>query len=345
MKYVRVFSIILSLFFGSRLHSQHNLSVKTDTANLSSGFRGACVLNDKIAWLSGSKGVVAKSTDGGANWTLMTIPKEDKSELRDVEAWDENTAVVLSVKDPAQIFRTTDGGATWESVYKDETHRVFLDGMAFWDKNHGIAFGDPLNNHFVIIITEDGGKTWKELPAENSPLAVSGESGFAASGTGICVQKGGWAWFGTGGSESNIFVTGDYGKSWTKHPTPVVTGMGSKGINSVLFLDENNGIIVGGDFTAPDNTESTYSWTHDGGKTWHQPHGDHHHPGGYRSCVEQISKHQLVATGMNGTDISHDAGKNWHHLSKTGFYVVSAAKKGKWVVLAGQGVIGRLEGH
>lgn len=339
-----LFVIVHLIIFVSinQLYGQHSYTLVYDTISLPYSFRGACVVNDKIAWVSGNKACVGKTTDGGSSWSFYHVLKDDKAEIRDIEAWDDETAVVLSVKDPAQILRTTDGGKTWISAFKDESHKMFLDGFAFWDKNRGIAFGDPVNNHFTILLTGDGGKSWTELSGERSPLSVTGEAGFAASGTGIFALKGGLAWFGTGGSESNIFVTSDYGQSWTKHITPIVTGMGSKGINSVYFIDEKNGIAVGGDFTAPNNNEDVYAWTHDGGKTWHLPHHTHHLLNGYRSCVELVGKHQFIAVGKNGTDMSHDGGKNWHAITKEGFHVIAKSRKGKWILLAGDGVIARL---
>ena len=37
--------------------------------------------------------------------------------------------------------------------------------MAFWDRDHGIAMSDPVDGRFLIITTDDGGKTWNQVPA------------------------------------------------------------------------------------------------------------------------------------------------------------------------------------
>jgi len=286
---------------------------------------------------------VGRTTDGGSAWNFITVPGDDRAELRDIEAWDENTAIVLSVKSPARILKTSDGGSTWKVTYESRIQDVFLDGMAWWDRNRGIAYGDPVNGRFYILLTTDGGESWQELPEDQRPVAAGGEAGFAASGTGICTGKGGWTWFGTGGTESNVFSSGDYGRTWRRDPLPGMGGTSSRGINSVAFDGDRTGIVVGGDFMAPDNTEHIYSWTTDGGKTWITPAHDLRHPAGYRSCVEYLSGTSLVATGKNGTDISHDGGKNWTAIDKTEFNVVAKAKKGKWILLAGPGRIGRLQ--
>lgn len=340
MKWFRFIPVLMMSGFVSGF-SQANYEVRLDTSNCASVFRGASVVSDKVAWVCGSKATVGLTTDGGSSWSFFSVLDDDKAEIRDIEAWDDQNAVVISVRNPAQILRTTDGGKTWTPVFTDGSHRMFLDGMAWWDKERGIAYGDPVKGKFVVITTTDGGVTWEELPEEKRPAAMEGEAGFAASGTGIRTGKGGVVWFASGGAASNVYLSHDYGHTWYKHGTPVVTGMGSKGINSLAFLDEHTGIAVGGDFTAPDNKEENYAWTSDGGKTWTRDAGTSH-PAGYRSCVEYISKTTVVATGRTGTDISLDGGKNWQNIHKTDFNVVAKSKKGKWILLAGAHKIGRL---
>lgn len=336
---VRVCLIILALNGG--IMFAQKFQVVIDTTGMDVGFRGLCAVNNKVAWVTGSKGTVGKTTDGGSTWNFMKVLDPTKSEIRDIEAWDENTAVILSVKDPAQILKTTDGGSTWKEVYTANNSETFLNGFAFWDKENGIAYGDPIKGHFEILHTTDGGDSWVHLPDEHLPKATKNEAGFAASGTGICVGKKGKVWFGTGGNASHMFVSDDYGKTWKHHETHMTHGMSSKGINSVVFVDDKIGVAVGGDFTAPDVTEKNYSVTSDGGQTWHIP-DKHQHPSGYRSCVEYINKTTFITVGKNGIDISYDGGFNWQVVSHIGFLVIDEAAKGNTIFVAGTGVIGRL---
>lgn len=304
-------------------------------------FRGLCAVSNKVAWVCGSKGTVGKTTNGGETWKFQKILDSTKAEIRDIEAWDDKTAIVLSVKDPAQILKTTDGGATWRTVFTASNFNTFLNGFAFWDKNRGIAFGDPIKGFFEILTTTDAGETWQELASEYSPKATKNEAGFAASGTGICVGKKGKVWFGTGGNASHVFVSNDYGMTWKHHETHMTHGMSSKGINSIVFVDDNIGVAVGGDFTAPDIWEKNYSVTTDGGITWHVP-DKHQHPSGYRSCVEHIIDATFIAVGKNGIDISYDGGYNWELVSHDGFLTIDEADKGNGIFLAGNNIIGRL---
>ncbi len=50
-----------------------------------------------------------------------------------------------------------------------KTPRASFDCMAFWNPDHGIALGDPVNNKFELISTEDGGKHLEAHPARQSP--------------------------------------------------------------------------------------------------------------------------------------------------------------------------------
>ena len=78
----------------------------------------------------------------------------------------------------------------------------FLDALAFWDADHGLALGDPVEGRFVILATDDGGKTWIRIPPGGMPAALPGEGAFAASGTCLVVQGDRNAWFGTGAGQS-----------------------------------------------------------------------------------------------------------------------------------------------
>ncbi|HVG16998.1 MAG TPA: hypothetical protein VM935_18645, partial [Chitinophagaceae bacterium] len=55
------------------------------------------------------------------------------------------------------------------------------------------------------------------------------------------------------------------------------------------------------------------------------------------SCVEFLSKTQLVTCGITGVDYSFDGGKTWQLVSTEGFNVCRIAKKGADVFLAGEG--------
>src|SRR5262249_42170754 len=52
-------------------------------------FRGLCVVSPDIAWVSGTKGTYARTTDGGRSWSVGTVLGAEKLDFRDVAAFGE----------------------------------------------------------------------------------------------------------------------------------------------------------------------------------------------------------------------------------------------------------------
>ena len=296
-------------------------------------FRGLSVVNDRVLWVSGTKGTVGRSIDGGSTWKWIKVPGFEKTDFRDIEAFDKNTAIIMGVADPAYILRTSDAGNSWQTVYENKTPGIFLDAMEFWNDRNGIVIGDPMNNHFFIQRTFDGGKTWHSTPENNRSLADSGEACFASSGTNIRKLTKSEAVFITGGLSSHLFIRDQ------KIPLPIIQGTQSTGANSIGVKNLKTMIVVGGDFTKKEDRTKNCVITNDGGLTWQFPENS---PGGYRSCVEYLSKNTWITCGLNGVDITTNDGKNWTPFSTESFHVVRKAKKGKAVYFAGNnGRIGK----
>ncbi len=315
-------------------------SLQLLTSGTPTTVRGLSVVSDQIIWVSGSNGTVGKSTNGGKNWNWMKVTGFEKADFRDIEAFDGSTAVIMAVAEPAYILRTTDGGASWKVVYENRTPGIFLDALAFWNEQAGIVLGDPLDGHFFIARTFDNGATWKEIPLTNRPAADSGEGCFAASGTNIRVLDRDEAVFVSGGTRSRLF------RREQAIDLPLIQGKETTGANSISVYDYDKRkggrklIVVGGDFNQPSDSTKNCYYSNDGGRTWQAPAVPPH---GYRSCVEFLSRKELVACGLNGIDYSLDGGRTWKWLSQEGFHVVRIAKTGSLVVLAGSnGKIGKL---
>ncbi|HTR28916.1 MAG TPA: hypothetical protein VMH27_06585 [Puia sp.] len=338
-----VFQVLGCCFFatvsiGARAQTAH-VVVMTDSAKLS--LRGLSVVDDKTVWVSGSGGTVGKSLDGGKTWKWMTVPGYEKRDFRDIEAFDAKTAVIMAIAEPADILKTTDGGKTWKLMYDNKTPGMFLDAMEFKNSTSGIVVGDPVDGHFFLAQSFDGGDSWHDVPERALPKADSGEGCFASSGTNIRNLKSGKACFVSGGPRSRLFF-GD-----TAIDLPILQGKTTTGANSVAVKDGDTHhggqhlIVVGGDFARDTLREKNCFLTDDGGKTWVAPSTSPH---GYRSCVEFIGGDMVLSCGTSGVDISFDNGMNWTLLTTTGFHVCRKAKNGKAVYLAGgHGRIARLD--
>lgn len=302
------------------------------TSGKNTSMRGLSVVSDSVAWVSGSKGYIGKSLDGGKTWQWMQPKGYEKLDFRDIEAFDQLKAIVVNAGSPAYILSTVDGGRTWREIYKNLDSAIFLDGMGFWDSNQGIVFGDPINNKMQLLKTTDGGLTWKDISVKLKAVLAIGEAGFAASGTSIKTGKNGKVWIATGGAVSHIYYSNNYGNSWKVYDCPIIQGESSSGPFSIDFLNEKEGVVVGGNYLKDKESINNALLTSNGGKTWTRPQ---HSVSGYRSAVAYITSKICVTTGSSGTDVSNDSGKNWMNISDLNFNAVQKAKNGNLVLLTG----------
>jgi photosystem II stability/assembly factor-like uncharacterized protein len=301
-------------------------------------FRGLCVVSPTVVWVSGTKGTFGRTTDGGKNWSVGVVPGAEKLDFRDVEAFDEKTAYMLSAGpgEDSRIYKTTDAGKTWALQFKNADPKGFYDAIAFWDVMHGIAFGDAVEGRFQLLTTSDGGTTWKPLPEASAPQALPNEGAFAASGTCLITQGESDVWFCTGGAKvARVFHSADRGKSWTAHETPLAAGVASAGGFSLHFRDRKHGVIVGGDYRKPNDTTATVALTSDEGKTW-KPIAK---PLPFRSAVAWTGE-CWVAVGTSGSDHSAD-GMTWKSLDRENYNSVGFTPTGEGWAAGPKGRIAR----
>lgn len=341
LKLKRLFSALIFLSVSTLAYSQPP-RVEILTSDTKTSIRGLCVVNDNIIWVSGSNGTIGKSTNGGKNWKWLIVKGFEKKDFRDIEAFDANTAVIMASGDEAYILKTNDGGDSWKVVYENKNKGMFLDAMDFANNRLGIVIGDPVNGKVFIARTEDSGSSWQEITGDqNKAVADSGEAFFAASGSNVRLFANSDYLMVSGGTRSRLFT------NTAIADLPLIQGKETTGANAIDIYD--NGmpdkpgqrmVVVGGDFNTPAGTDKNCFYSTNGGKTWKEPKTAPH---GYRSCVEYLSKTDLLACGLNGVDYSPDSGKTWKWISKEGFHVCRIARIGTAIFLAGgNGKVARL---
>lgn len=337
----KIFSSCVALSVSISLLAQ-TPSVEILTSGTKTSLRGLSVVNDNVIWVSGSNGTVGKSTNGGKNWKWMKVNGFEKTDFRDIEAFDANTALIMGISEPAYILKTNDGGSSWKVVYENKTTGMFLDAMDFADNQRGIVVGDPIDGKIFLATTKNSGNTWETIAAEqNKPRIDSGEAFFAASGSNIKLFANGNYFLVSGGLRSRLINNSGIAD------LPIIQGRETTGANAIDIYD--NGmprkpgqriVVVGGDFSADSLTRDNCFYSNNGGRTWLAPDSPPH---GYRSSVEFLSKKDLLSCGLNGVDYSADGGRNWKWISREGFHVCRIARIGTAVFLAGSdGKIGRL---
>jgi photosystem II stability/assembly factor-like uncharacterized protein len=301
-------------------------------------FRGLSVVSPSVVWASGTRGRVARTTDGGRTWRIDTVPGAGTLDFRDIFADAATSAWAMSAgpaeQNQAQIFRTVDGAA-WTRQFATRDSGVFLDAIAFWDAQHGIAMSDPVRGRLFLIATNDGGASWQPLSTAGLPAVLPGEAGFAASGTSLAVQGASNVWIGTGGgARARVFRSTDRGQTWTVADTPLHAGNSASGIFSIAFADASHGVVVGGEYTKPHERFPNVALTTDGGATWHLAAGPL--PAGYMSGVAYVpgtGGRELVAVGLGGTAHSTDGGERWTMIDSVGYNSVAfAARDAGWAV-------------
>ncbi len=321
----------LLLLFSGLLQAQ-KISILQEGGK--SSFRGLSVVNDQTVWVSGSSGSVGLSTDSGKNWKWIQVPRYEKSDFRDIEAFSEREALIMGVTKPAVILRTVDGGNSWSTVFEDSSKDIFLDAMDF-SGDQGAIVGDPDQGKIFFAVSDDRGETWKQKLPSGFDSTMKAESFFAASGSNIChVESSSWALV-SGGKKSSLY----FGNN--RYPLYLNQGKETTGANSVTVnpSDSNQAYIVGGDYA------------HDTVRYGNSVHIQFHpfaqiqpttSPHGYRSCVEYLDADRMICCGTSGVDVSMDGGMNWMSVSGKSFHVCRKSKWGRIVYLAGaNGVIAR----
>ncbi len=165
-----------------------NLDVKRDRY-FGPELKRVAAANGDVAWAAGELGVVAKTTDGGKRWQVMTRA-----------GGDEVSAIACASADVAWlggtdgvIWRTQDGGLTWDkqTITQDDINDLyFLDGRRGW----------AVTSYGAVFRTSDGGDIWQRLSVVGAWLwSVSfsdGNNGLICGANGYLARttNGGVSW-------------------------------------------------------------------------------------------------------------------------------------------------------
>jgi hypothetical protein len=325
--------------------AQFQLQNTHTTANLSA----IHALSPQIAWASGTRGTVLRTTNGGANWLPCTTPPNAQNlDLRAIYAFDASTAIVMSSgRGPlSRIYKTTDACRTWRLLFINPDKDGSFDAIKFRTRDQGVLLGSPVDHAFAVRLTFDGGERWESQtlqPAED----LKGETTFAASNSTLLLLANdpGYRAFCTGGlgGPRLISFSSHIGASTTRVPgsstPPHSTISFSRDLHGERFKtrarqkpntgchaiakNTNNGttVAVGGDDQSPDSRTDT-AWTTD--LMDYRPtdpslfHPAATPPNGYRSSVAfDAATNTFIAVGPNGTDLSRDDGRTWQPLKPT----------------------------
>ncbi len=191
---------------------------------------------DGIAY--GDKGVILRTNDSGANWTLDSMPVTYN--FTDLIFLDSLNGIIVGIDyekgggTPGIAYKTIDGGLTWRplkingkrfySISKNENNLLVITGLEF------------------VYTSGDSGATWHaaKIPSQGYAQAAA-----INDKTGIMVGKGGF-----------LALSDDAGKSWKS--MPILNKIGS--YVGILMLDPRRAYIIGSMGEILYTDDSGYDW-------------------------------------------------------------------------------------
>ena len=157
----------LLLLIATTASAQWEIEDSHTTASL----RGIHNIGGGVAWASGTGGTVLRTLDDGKTWQTCPIPlagtkdTAEKLDFRGIQAFDENTAIVMSSGpgDQSRLYKTTDGCQTWKMVMTSKNPKGFWDVLQFQQKDYGllgskgcaVLVGDPVEGAFDVQVSID----------------------------------------------------------------------------------------------------------------------------------------------------------------------------------------------
>ena len=309
-----------------------------DVSNIS--IRALHVEDEDHIFFSASNSTFGYTTDGGENWQLKKIDTLNQ-EFRSIYVV-ENNIFVVNIGSPTKVLKSEDYGTTWQTTYTDTSKIAFYNSIKFWDNDNGIISGDPQQEGYLsLLITKDGGEHWLKIDSSKLPKIDTGEAQFAASNT--CIDAiNGTIWIATGGKNSHIIKSSDYGETWNLIDIDFIKNETMTGIFSIDFYDNKNGFAFGGNWNDMENSTKNRFYTKDGGESWQE--AKNNVDVGYRSCVQYSSeKNTIVALGIPGISISKNGGLSWQNISDEKDFYTFRFVDDNTVWAAGKGKLARIK--
>ncbi len=304
--------VLISAAFNS--FSQHTLRVDTlRFAGDSSYSRVLLMHNDQLYIGTSKSGVIVYDLENNKKKTVL--PPVKYGEFRDLSLVDNRVFACVS-GDRGMIYSIKK--KKYKLVFEKDS--MFIDDLVYNPLKGEInVLADPTNNQFELTcMSTSTSKTTNRLSFKTKDA----EAFFAASGTTAQMIDSNY-YFVSGGPNNATFycakLIGDNYEIIQRTELPF-DFKNSNGPFSMLMLDKQNGVVVGGNYKEPKIAKNSGLYTHDGGKTWSVAKTT---PNGYRSCVIK-GVNMLYCCGSNGIDYSTDKGENWNSLLKGNFCALLA---------------------
>jgi photosystem II stability/assembly factor-like uncharacterized protein len=278
--------LLLATLATKKIQAQFDIEDSHTTASL----RGIHNAGGGVAWASGNNGTVLRTEDGGYLWQTCNLPPgAEKLDFRGIQAFDENTAIVMSSGkgDLSRIYKTTDGCQTWKLLFTNPDKEGFWDSV-YANASEILVLGDSVADKIKLWnINEDSPKDIQIAYEASRLRAEPHESSFAASNSNLIaanreiVDKGwGYEKWWASGTQDHSYVTLIRVEKTACEPclleakkieVPLTQKSSSAGIFSIGLGKDSVIVAVGGDYKAPDQSTKTAAYSLDHGLTWYPP--------------------------------------------------------------------------
>lgn len=202
--------------------------------------------NDSIGYAVGNGGIILKTANAGASWSLLTTNTTQTF----LTIFPTSKDTVFAAGNGGLVVKSVDGGLNWNTLNTGTTDDFF--SIYFVSSQIGYAAAGKLilsgsSNNFsigAIYKTINGGNSWSEIKTSDKPYRgiyfINSQVGFA-----------------TGDSLNGIIKTIDGGQTWQD---AVLPNFENNSILSLQFVNANLGYAVG--------TRGLVYKTINGGSNW-----------------------------------------------------------------------------
>lgn len=236
----------------------------SEDLNLTSVF----FVGEETGWVSGAKGTILHTSDGGQSWTAQMggDPQAQEAQIDDLYFLDANTGWAVGANENTvqrKLLGTRDG-QSWRQVGTMGTPHGSYTDYIFTSAGNGLFLEGGTGG---IHQTRDGGRTWKPVvPQCKAKVRIAGlnkELGCRLMDLFFLTPSLGWAAGAGPAGTAFVLRTQNGGATWDY--LFVEPGLGHPDENHfaqhIFFTDENNGFLV---LSRADKLLVTT----DGGKSW-----------------------------------------------------------------------------
>jgi hypothetical protein len=121
--------------------------------------RSVSTVNSDVCWLAGESGLIARTTNAGSSWAIVSPGSIGTAEVYVVEGVSDSIALVsTTVSDTTFIYRTTNAGHSWTQTFSQIGGHIT--GIIAVTSARVLALGDPVGDEWTFLVSTNSGMSW-----------------------------------------------------------------------------------------------------------------------------------------------------------------------------------------